>query len=136
MKKMRPSSWVKRKSLNVNKKSKAEKINITGQSLFKNFLSTWTFDKMDIKPNTIPIFAIFEPTTLFMAIDGELFSAALTLTISSGNEVAKETTVIPITNFEIFNFRDNATEDLTINSPPITSKKNPKKISNKFIIEL
>ena len=73
---------------------------------------------------------------LFMAIDGELFSAALTLTISSGNEVAKETTVIPITNFEIFNFRDNATEDLTINSPPITSKKNPKKISNKFIIEL
>ena len=77
--------------------------------------------------------AMFEPTTLFMAIDGELFKAALILTISSGKEVAKETTVIPITNFEILNLKDRATDALTMNSPPITSKKNPKKIKAKFI---
>ena len=71
--------------------------------------------------------------SLFIAIDGELFNAALTLTINSGNEVAKDTTVIPITNFDILNFKDKATDDLTINSPPITSKKKPKKISIKFI---
>ena len=76
---------------------------------------------------------MFEPTTLFIAIDGELFKAALILTISSGKEVAKETTVIPITNFEILNLRDRATDALTMNSPPITSKKNPKKIKAKFI---
>ena len=34
---------------------------------------------------------------------------------------------------EILNFKDKATDDLTINSPPMTSKKNPKKISTKFI---
>ena len=76
---------------------------------------------------------MFEPTTLFMAIDGELFKAALILTISSGKEVAKETTVIPITNFEILNLRDRATDALTMNLPPTTSKKNPKKIKAKFI---
>tara|TARA_B100001109_G_C18462110_1_gene289401 strand:+ start:130 stop:372 length:243 start_codon:yes stop_codon:yes gene_type:complete len=79
------------------------------------------------------MFAILEPITLFIAIEGELLRAALTLTINSGNEVEKETTVIPITNFEILNLRDKATDDLTINSPPITSKKNPKKINIKFI---
>ena len=77
--------------------------------------------------------AMFEPITLFMAIDGELLKAALILTISSGKEVAKETTVIPITNFEILNLKDRATDALTMNSPPITSKKNPKKIKTKFI---
>ena len=79
------------------------------------------------------MFAILEPITLFIAIEGELFKAALILTISSGKEVAKETTVIPITNFEILNLRERATDALTMNSPPITSKKNPKKIRAKFI---
>ena len=64
---------------------------------------------------------------------GESFKAALTLTINSGNDVAKETTVIPITNFEILNFKDKAIDDLTINSPPMTSKKKPKKMKIKFI---
>ncbi len=91
------------------------------------------FPSTEISPKTRPIFAIFEPITLFIAIDGELFKAALTLTINSGNEVAKDTTLIPITNFDILNFKDKATYDLTINSPPITSKKKPKKISIKFI---
>ena len=85
------------------------------------------FPRIEISPKTKPIFAIFEPITLFIAIDGELFNAALTLTINSGSDVAKETTVIPITNLEILNFNDNATDDLTINSPPTTSKRKPKK---------
>ena len=66
-------------------------------------------------------------------MDGELFSAALTLTINSGSDVAKETTVIPITNLEILNFNDSATEDLTINSPPMTRKRKPKKMKIIFI---
>ena len=91
------------------------------------------FPSTEISPRTKPIFAIFEPITLFIAIDGELFNAALTLTINSGSDVAKETTVIPITNLEILNFNDNATDDLTINSPPTTNKRKPKKMKIIFI---
>jgi len=107
--------------------------NIHDQSLLKNLSSTDISVRIAISAKTSPIFAIFEPTTLFIAIDGEPLIAALTLTINSGNDVAKDTTVIPITNFEILNLKEIATDDLTINSPPMTSKKNPKKISAKFI---
>ena len=110
-----------------------ERKNIHDQSLLNDFSLTDILLSKAIKAKTSPILAMFEPTTLFMAIDGELFKAALILTISSGKEVAKETTVIPITNFEILNLRDMATDALTMNSPPITSKKNPKKIKAKFI---
>ena len=68
-------------------------------------------------------------------MDPRVFSKATfahTLSQSKRSSV-KDTTVIPITNFEILNFKDKATDDLTINSPPITSKKKPKKISIKFI---
>ena len=78
------------------------------------------------------MFAILEPITLFIAMDGELFNAALTLTNNSGNDVTKDTTVIPIINFEILNLKDNATDDLTINSPPITRRTKPEKINSKF----
>ena len=81
---------------------------------------------MAVMPKTSPILAIFEPMTLLIAIAGELLKAAFILTINSGSEVAKATTVIPITSLEILNFRDKATDDLTINSPPITNNKNPK----------
>ena len=96
-----------------------ERKNIHDQSLLNDFSLTDILLSNAIKAKTSPILAMFEPTTLFMAIDGELFKAALILTISSGKEVAKETTVIPITNFEILNLRDRATDALTINSPPI-----------------
>ena len=91
------------------------------------------FPSTEISPNIRPMFAIFEPITLFIAMDGELFNAALTLTINSGNDVAKETTVIPITNFERLSLKESATDDLTINCPPTKSKKIPKKMKIIFI---
>ena len=120
-------------SVIINSHSIIERKNIHDQSLLNDFSLTDILLSNAIKAKTSPMLAMFEPTTLFMAIDGELFKAALILTISSGKEVAKETTVIPITNFEILNLRDRATDALTMNSPPITSKKNPKKIKAKFI---
>ena len=88
----------------------------------------------EIIDKTRAMFAIFDPITLLIAIAGELLKAAFILTINSGSEVAKATTVIPITSLEILNFRDKATDDLTINSPPITNNKNPKNIKNRFIL--
>ena len=79
-------------------------------------------------PRTKPIFATLDPTTLLIAIEGDPFKAAFKLTKSSGSDVAKETTVKPITIFEILNLRDNATEARTKKSPPITSKTNPNNI--------
>lgn len=77
-------------------------------------------------PKTKPILAIFEPTTLLIAIAGEPLNAAFKLTNNSGADVAKDTTVMPITSLEILNLKDNATEERTKNSPPITNKTNPK----------
>jgi len=45
--------------------------------------------------------------------------------MSSGAEVAKETTVIPITSFDNFSLKDKLTEDRTNNSPPTTKSTNP-----------
>ena len=77
-------------------------------------------------PNTNPILAMLDPTTLFIAMAGEPESAAFKLTKSSGADVAKDTTVNPITNLEISSFMDNPTEALTKYSPPITRAINPK----------
>ena len=81
---------------------------------------------MAVKPNTKPILAMLEPITFPKAISGDPSRAACKLTSNSGAEVAKETTVIPITSFDSLNLNDNATEDRTKNSPPITSKSKPK----------
>ena len=89
--------------------------------------------RIEIIANTKPIFAILDPIMLLIAIEGESFIAAFKLTKSSGVDVAKATTVIPIINFDILNLREIAIEVLTINSPPITSNKNPKKIYITFI---
>ena len=80
------------------------------------------------------MFAILEPITLLIAISGDPFTAAFKLTKSSGSEVANATTVIPITTFEILNFKEIAIDALTINSPPRTSNKNPKNIQTRVII--
>ena len=79
---------------------------------------------------------MFDPITLFIAIAGDPFNAAFILTINSGSDVAKATTVIPITNFEILNLKDIATDDLTMNSPPITNNKKPREIYKIFILTL
>ncbi|GGE16368.1 hypothetical protein GCM10010831_17080 [Psychroflexus salis] len=68
-----------------------------------------------------------------MAISGEFFKAACTLTKSSGADVANETTVKPITILEIFNLKDKPTDDLTKNSPPTTNNKRPININSMFI---
>src|SRR5690554_1806280 len=85
-------------------------------------------------PNTKPILAILEPITFPSAISGEPSKAACKLTKSSGAEVAKDTTVIPITSLEILNLRDKETEDRTKNSPPTTNKTKPKTIQSKLIV--
>ena len=77
-------------------------------------------------PKTKPIFAMLDPITLPNEISEEPLNAACRLTNNSGAEVAKETTVKPITSLEIFNLKDSATEDLTKYSPPTTKRMNPR----------
>ena len=92
-------------------------------------------DIIAVIPKTNPIFAILEPITFPKAISGAPSKAACKLTKSSGAEVAKDTTVIPITNFEIFNLKDNATEERTRNSPPTTNNNNPKITQTKLMTQ-
>jgi hypothetical protein len=67
-------------------------------------------------------------------MDGDPFKAAFKLTKSSGSEVAKETTVSPMTILEILSFNDNATEARTKNSPPTTKNTNPNSIKTITIL--
>ena len=55
------------------------------------------------------------------------------LTINSGDDVAKETTVIPITILEIFKFKESATDDFINHLPPKTSRSKPIKTRKKTI---
>ena len=82
-----------------------------------------------VKPNTIPILAILDPITFPNAISEDPSRAACKLTNSSGADVANETTVIPITNFDNLNLNDKATDERTKNSAPTTNNNNP--INNK-----
>ena len=59
-------------------------------------------------------------------------SAACKLTNNSGTEVAKETTVIPITILEIFNLKDKLIAAFTKKSPPITNNMNPIQLQKKY----
>ena len=56
---------------------------------------------------------------------------ALRLTINSGAEVAKDTTVIPIIIFGTENFREISTDDFVSISPPFDNKIIPNKIPKK-----
>jgi hypothetical protein len=80
-----------------------------------------------VSPSTKAIFAILEPITLPMAIPVLPCSAAFKLTKSSGAEVPKETTVIPIKNGETFSFEAKAAELLTSKSPPTKRKTIPRR---------
>ena len=81
---------------------------------------------------TSPKLAILEPTTFPNARSGKPSRAAFTLTINSGAEVAKETTVMPTTILGIFILRDNATADFNNQFPPAINSTNPKTIKSKF----
>jgi len=74
-----------------------------------------------------------DPITLLIAMDGDPFNTAFKLTNSSGSEVAKDTTVSPITILEMLSFNDNATDARTKNSPPMTKRPNPNSIKIIFI---
>ena len=71
-----------------------------------------------IIPRTSPILAIFDPITLPTAKFENPFRVAFKLTISSGADVANETTVIPIIIFGMDNFREISTDDFVNKSPP------------------
>ena len=77
------------------------------------------------------MFAIFDPKTLPIAKFGNPSSVAFKLTINSGADVAKETTVIPIIIFGTENFREISTEDFVSISPPCESNTIPNKIPKK-----
>ena len=77
------------------------------------------------------MFAIFEPKTFDTARSDEPSRADLILTISSGADVAKETTVIPISILAILNFKEIETADFNSKFPPNMSNANPKKITLK-----
>ena len=79
--------------------------------------------KIDENPKTKDIFAILEPKTLPKVIS--LYSkfsipreAAFIATNNSGAEVAKDTTVNPITRVDTLNLSANKEEDFTNKSPP------------------
>ena len=106
---------------------------MAGQFILKKSLFTINGEIRVVIPNTRAMLAMLEPITLPNAKSSEPLSVACKLTNSSGAEVAKETTVIPIINFDKFSLNDKPTEDRTKNSPPTTSNKNPRMI-NKILI--
>ena len=61
--------------------------------------------------------------------------AACKLTKSSGAEVAKDTTVIPMTILDISNLNDNATDERTKYSPPTTNNAKPR-TTQRILIKL
>ena len=89
-----------------------------------------------IIPSTNPILAIFDPITLPIAKFEKPFRVAFKLTISSGADVANETTVIPIIIFGIENFNDKSTEDFVSISPPCDRRIIPNKIPKKSKIKI
>ena len=80
-------------------------------------------------PKTNAKLAILEPITLPKAKSEYPFKAALILTISSGAEVAKETTVIPMMILGILSFNDMATAASINQSPPLMRRNNPNPIA-------
>jgi len=87
-------------------------------------------EKKTVKPNTKPIFAILDPITLDIAKSVEPIRADLTLTISSGAEVANETTVIPIKTFGISNFNERETADFKRRFAPAIKTIKPQNNNN------
>tara|TARA_B100001175_G_scaffold14271_1_gene10897 strand:- start:179 stop:478 length:300 start_codon:yes stop_codon:yes gene_type:complete len=94
------------------KKKKIKLISIRKvQSNFMLDLGILILVKQRAVPKTNPRFAMFEPITFDIAISDEPFNAELRLINSSGAEVAKETTVSPMTTFDKFNLMDKSTAD-------------------------
>ena len=88
---------------------------------------------MAVIPKTNPILAILDPITLPRAISVTPSKAACKLTNNSGADVANDTTVIPMTNFEILSLNESPTDALTKKSPPTTSAAKPTRTRNTLI---
>ena len=86
-------------------------------------------------PNTKARLATFEPKTLPKARSGCPSKAAFILTINSGADVAKETTVIPMMILGILSFNDMATAASINQSPPLMRRNNPNPIAIQSIIK-
>ncbi len=84
-------------------------------------------------PKTNPILAILDPITFPSAISETPSKAACKLTNNSGAEVAKDTTVIPITSLEILSLKESPTDALTKKSPPTTNNAKPAITRNTLI---
>ena len=99
-----------------------------------NFLESRTTGRINtVIPRTSAKFATLEPITFPIAIPELPLKAAFKLTISSGADVPKETTVTPIKKGEMFNFFANEAALLTKKSPPINNNNTPTR-SNKYTI--
>ena len=85
-----------------------------------------------VTAKTKPKLAILDPKTFDIAKSGDPFNADFILTISSGADVAKETTVIPIKSLGIPNFIEIDTAALSKRLPPIIKMAKPK--INKLIV--
>lgn len=68
---------------------------------------------------------MLDHTTLDIAKSGEPINADFKLIINSGAEVAKDTTVIPIKIFGIWNFSDIETAAFKSKFPPIIKTNKP-----------
>ena len=79
-------------------------------------------------PSTRPRLAILDPMIFPKDKSGKPSNAAFILTISSGAEVAKDTTVIPMTILGICNLKDRATAAFSNQFPPNINATKPKKI--------
>ena len=74
---------------------------------------------------------MLDPTTFPRARLGKPSNADLTLTINSGADVAKETTVMPITILGMLNLKDNPTAAFKSQFPPKIKKTKPNIIYKK-----
>jgi len=104
-----------------------------GQSVFKKLFGTAIGVIITVIASTKERLAMLEPTTFPRAISEYPAIADWMLTINSGAEVAKETTVIPITAFGIDKFKERETEDFNNQSPPFIKSTNPTIIAKNAI---
>lgn len=101
------------------------------QSVLKNFRGIFIGVIRSVTPKTNPMLATLDPITFPKEIPEEPTKAAFKLTISSGIEVANETTVSPIIIVDIPNLEANAIEDRSSQFPPKTNNPKPA-INNKM----
>ena len=111
------------------KKNKSTEANIIiGQSVLKKLWVTFMSDNITVTPNTKARFAILDPITFPKAKSECPWIADFKLTINSGAEVAKDTTVIPITILEMRSLKEKPTAAFNNQSPPTINNVSPMSI--------